>query len=139
MSTHITETTLSRRVTNALCRYGLFTVEEVIEYHNAHDIATVKSIGVDAVREINDVILIPAGFGIPPKQPKVKKEKPQPKPRKKSLGRNMDRYVRFKQYFDELYGQGLEVANWHQNGGLEPFDNFYESAIEYSLRKENNK
>ena len=45
----------------------------------------------------------------------------------------------FKEYFKDLYGQGLEVANWHQNGELEPFDNFYESAIEYSLRKETNK
>ena len=47
--------------------------------------------------------------------------------------------VSFKEYFKDFYGQGLEVANWHQNGELEPFDNFYESAIEYSLRKENNK
>ena len=44
--------------------------------------------------------------------------------------------ISFKEYFKELYGQGLEVSNWHQNGELEPFDNFYESAIEYSLRKE---
>jgi hypothetical protein len=35
----------------------------------------------------------------------------------------------FKEYFDELYGQGLEIANWHMNGSLEPFDNFYESAV----------
>ena len=47
--------------------------------------------------------------------------------------------VAFKEYFKDLYGQGLEIANWHQNGELEPFDNFYESAIEYSLRKETNK
>ena len=47
--------------------------------------------------------------------------------------------VSFKEYFKDLYGQGLEIANWHQNGELEPFDNFYESAIEYSLRKEINK
>ena len=38
--------------------------------------------------------------------------------------------IRFKEYFDELYGQGLEIANWHQNGDLEPFDNFYDSAID---------
>ena len=44
--------------------------------------------------------------------------------------------IAFKEYFKDLYGQGLEIANWHQNGELEPFDNFYESAIEYSLRKE---
>ena len=37
---------------------------------------------------------------------------------------------RFKEYFDELYGQGLEVAEWHMNGDLELFDNFYEGAIE---------
>ena len=35
----------------------------------------------------------------------------------------------FKEYFDELYDQGLEIANWHMNGSLEPFDNFYESAV----------
>lgn len=39
---------------------------------------------------------------------------------------------RFKEYFDQLYGQGLEVLNWHQNGESEPFDNFYNGAIEYS-------
>ena len=47
--------------------------------------------------------------------------------------------IAFKEYFKDLYGQGLDIVNWHQNGELEPFDNFYESAIEYSLRKENNK
>lgn len=36
----------------------------------------------------------------------------------------------FKSYFDELFGKGLEVANWHLNGNTEPFDNFYESALE---------
>lgn len=35
----------------------------------------------------------------------------------------------FKNYFDSLYGKGLEVANFHLNGELEPFDDFYESAI----------
>lgn len=34
----------------------------------------------------------------------------------------------FYDYFGELYGTGLEVANWHQNGELEPFDNFFDSA-----------
>lgn len=38
--------------------------------------------------------------------------------------------VKFKEYFDELYGNGLEVVNWHQNGDTEPFDNFYESALD---------
>ena len=36
----------------------------------------------------------------------------------------------FKSYFDELYGKGLDIANWHLNGALEPFDNFYESALQ---------
>ncbi|RJG26683.1 hypothetical protein [Paenibacillus thiaminolyticus] len=35
---------------------------------------------------------------------------------------------RFKTYFDELYGQGLEISNWHQNGDIEPFDSFHDSA-----------
>ena len=39
---------------------------------------------------------------------------------------------RFKEYFDELYGTGLEVANWHENGSAEPFDNFYDAAIDWS-------
>ena len=40
------------------------------------------------------------------------------------------RLEKFKQYFMELYGTGLEVANWHMNGELEPLDNFIDSAIE---------
>ena len=43
--------------------------------------------------------------------------------------------TKFKKYFDELYGQGLEIANWHQNGDLEPFDNFYDSAIDLKRRE----
>lgn len=35
----------------------------------------------------------------------------------------------FKDYFSKLYGEGLEIANWHKNGDLELFDNFYESAV----------
>ena len=38
---------------------------------------------------------------------------------------------RFKEYFDKLYGTGLEVAGWHQNGALEPFDEFYEEAVRF--------
>ena len=37
--------------------------------------------------------------------------------------------LHFKAYFDTLYGQGLEIANWYQNGDTEPFDNFYDSAV----------
>lgn len=50
-----------------------------------------------------------------------------------SLGQKTDgvqQAINFKKYFDELYGEGLEVANWHLNGDLEPFDNFYESALQ---------
>ena len=42
----------------------------------------------------------------------------------------IERLERFKSYFDELYGLNLQVADWHNNGDLEPFDDFYESAIE---------
>ena len=42
----------------------------------------------------------------------------------------IERLEKFKYYFDDLYGQGYEIANWHMNGDLEPFDNFYDSAIE---------
>lgn len=34
----------------------------------------------------------------------------------------------FKSYFEDFYGTGLEVANWHENGSLEPFDAFFENA-----------
>ena len=36
----------------------------------------------------------------------------------------------FKSYFDGLSGDGLDVANFHLNGTTEPFDNFYDSAME---------
>lgn len=46
--------------------------------------------------------------------------------------RELNALRNFKQYFDSLYGQGLEVANWHMNGNFESFDNFYDSAmVEY--------
>lgn len=43
----------------------------------------------------------------------------------------MQKLEKFKQYFDELYGQGLEIVNWHMNDDTELFDNFYESAVEH--------
>ena len=52
------------------------------------------------------------------------------KERTKALERGIDELKRFKKYFDELYGQNLGIANWHLNGEVEPFDNFYDSAIE---------
>lgn len=36
----------------------------------------------------------------------------------------------FKDYFLDLYGKGLEITNWHLNGNTEPFDSFYNSALE---------
>ena len=36
--------------------------------------------------------------------------------------------MRFKEYFMELYDEGLEVANWHKNGDLEPLVNFIDEA-----------
>ena len=56
---------------------------------------------------------------------------------KNNLDNNSDylqkykKLLRFKEYFDELYGQGLQVANWNLNGTLVDFDDFYDSAIEY--------
>lgn len=42
------------------------------------------------------------------------------------------KYKKFKEYFDDLYGKGLEVENWHMNGETIPFDDFYESACGYA-------
>lgn len=44
------------------------------------------------------------------------------------LRQEIERLKRYKAYFDDLYGEGLEVANLHQNGDLEPLDNFLDSA-----------
>lgn len=41
-------------------------------------------------------------------------------------------FEKFKGYFDNLYGQNLEILNWHLNGETESFDLFYESTLEYS-------
>lgn len=46
------------------------------------------------------------------------------------LERKTDKLQAFYDCMRELYGQGLEVANWHLNGDLEPFDNFFDSAEE---------
>ena len=48
----------------------------------------------------------------------------------KAFVKEMKELSAFKEYFDGLYGQGLQVANWHMNGAHEPFDSFYESAVE---------
>ncbi len=39
---------------------------------------------------------------------------------------------KFKEYFDDLYGKGLEVYGWHMNGEAKSFDDFYEGACEYA-------
>lgn len=44
-------------------------------------------------------------------------------------------YRAFKEFFDALYGRGLTVGNYHLNGALEPFDNFYDKAVD-EMRKE---
>lgn len=49
----------------------------------------------------------------------------------------IDRLKRFKAYFDDLYGTGLSISNWHLNGNLEPFDNFYVSALEEMVGENN--
>jgi hypothetical protein len=37
----------------------------------------------------------------------------------------LERVVR--EIWESLYGQNMQVANWHQNGELEPMDTFFES------------
>ena len=50
----------------------------------------------------------------------------------REMGDEFGKYKKFKEYFDDLYGKGLEVENWHMNGETIPFDDFYESACEYA-------
>jgi hypothetical protein len=53
------------------------------------------------------------------------------------LKAKIEKLNKFKSYFDGLYGYGLEVLNWHLNEELEPFDNFYDSAIQEMESKNN--
>lgn len=39
-------------------------------------------------------------------------------------------YQKFYEYFAALYGTGLEIVNWHLNGSTEPFDNFFDAAVD---------
>lgn len=39
---------------------------------------------------------------------------------------------KFKEFFDDLYGKGLEVYGWHMNGEAKSFDDFHEDACEYA-------
>jgi len=43
-----------------------------------------------------------------------------------------ERVEKFKEYFDDLYGKGLEVYGWHMNGEAKSFDDFYKDACEYA-------
>jgi len=45
--------------------------------------------------------------------------------------KELNKYKKFKKYFDDLCGQGLEIANWHLNGDTEPYESFYDRAIEF--------
>jgi len=44
-------------------------------------------------------------------------------------------HQRFQDYFEELYGKGLEITNWHKNGETESFDAFYDAAIKYAVEE----
>ena len=48
----------------------------------------------------------------------------------KELEKENRKLKAFYEYWEELYGQGLEIANWHLNGNLESFDSFFEDALE---------
>lgn len=48
-------------------------------------------------------------------------------------------YQKFKEYFKGLYGRDLTVGNWHLNGALEPFDNFYDKAVGEMRRVSNGR
>ena len=41
-------------------------------------------------------------------------------------------YKKFYEYWADLYGTGLEIANWHLNGSMKPFDNFFDAAVNES-------
>jgi hypothetical protein len=53
-----------------------------------------------------------------------------PKSEVERLEKEIKALLAFKDYFSDLYGHGLEIANWHENGELEYFDMFYESAVD---------
>lgn len=43
------------------------------------------------------------------------------------------RALRYKMYFDSIFGEGLMVVNWSMNGDLEPLANLIESAEQDDL------
>lgn len=46
------------------------------------------------------------------------------------LEKKTNKLQAFYDHMKKLYGQGLEVANWHLNDDLESFDSFFDSAEE---------
>lgn len=46
------------------------------------------------------------------------------------LKAELEQSAKFKEYFMNLYDQGLEVSNWHLNGDTEPLTIFIDSALE---------
>lgn len=40
----------------------------------------------------------------------------------------LQKAINFKKYFMNLREEGLEVANWHKKGDLEPLDSFIDEA-----------
>lgn len=63
----------------------------------------------------------------------IRKKRPNMSLEEFSRDNEIAQLRRFKKYFDELYGEGLQVTNWHTNGDTEMFDTFYEAAQEYML------
>lgn len=41
-------------------------------------------------------------------------------------------YKKFYEYFEDIYEDNLQIANWHLNGDLEPLNNFIDDAIGYA-------
>ena len=47
-----------------------------------------------------------------------------------SLRTEVEALVIFKNRFEGLYRQGVGLSDWHMNGAIEPYDNFYEAALD---------
>lgn len=46
------------------------------------------------------------------------------------LSEELERYKRYVIYMSALQGMGLDIIGWHDNGEVEPLDNFLQSALE---------
>ena len=49
-----------------------------------------------------------------------------------ALKKEIESLRSFKDYFNELYQKGIGFSDWQHNGDIEPFDNFYESALDHA-------